>query len=491
MTVIDEIPQVDRLDKMKFLAYRKACAPIYARPETPWKSYCQYIYRDDKNIRIVCPEHQIEIFNFIDESFNKYKCDRIAIEAPWGHAKTQSVSVFYSSRMIGLNPNIRIKLCSANDAIATLRVGANKNLIELNQDYQRVFPKIKQGNKWGESAFRVHGTALTGTDYTMQGGGVNSSVIGGRADQLIFDDPCDMNNSMTEDTRRHTKEKILYTWMSRLAPNGHIIWIGTPWHREDAMQLITKTWRKLKICVSEDVTHLEMFVDGQFIKDLPLWDIWNEERLKKEQRDNERVFNIGFRLIPATDEDATFKHLDDAIKYNTDPYDYEYLGVWGGVDLSTKTRQGTVAELVGITPDMKRVLIEVTYLDDPLKLMALFGKWANDWGSKFNFANVENNALQDVIVDMFKGRADIPIRGFLTGKNKWDLYNGLPVLDTDFANGRLIIPVDHDDIYQDNCPTCRLIRALRLHPFGSETDSIMALWFAYTASKSYKRVLFA
>ena len=166
-----------------------------------WKNYCEYIFRDQDGDRIVCPQHQLEIFNFIEESFAAGH-NKIAIEAPWGHGKTQSVALFYPSRMIGMNPMIRAKICSANDSIATLRVGANKNTIDQNEDYRMVFRNIKHGDKWGESAFRISGALSSSTDYTLQAGGVNSSVIGGRADLLIFDDPCDWNNSATEDTRQ-------------------------------------------------------------------------------------------------------------------------------------------------------------------------------------------------------------------------------------------------------------------------------------------------
>jgi hypothetical protein len=194
-------PSKDRaLNLETFKKYRRAMAVKIAEPAMPWKQYCEYIYRDDKNKRIKCPPHQIEIFKFIDDSFAK-GFDKVAIEAPWGHSKTQSVAVFYASRQIGLNRNIREKICSSNDPIATLRVCANKNIIALNDDYRHVFPHIRPGDKWGESAFRIVGAALSTTDYTMQAGGVNSSVIGGRADLFILDDPCDLNNSMTEEVQ--------------------------------------------------------------------------------------------------------------------------------------------------------------------------------------------------------------------------------------------------------------------------------------------------
>lgn len=466
-------------------------AKYVASPKCSWQDYIQYIFRDQDGKRVICPPHQLEIFEFIEDSFNAGH-QKIAIEAPWGHGKTQSISLFYASRIIGQNPKLRAKICSANDSIATLRVGANKNTIAQNKDYKRVFPYIKAGDKWGESAFRVHGCQAETTDYTMQAGGVNSSVIGGRADLLIFDDPCDAGNSMTEDTRQKTISKIRTMWLSRLSPHGKVIWIGTPWHREDAMAVITKNWQRLKICVSEDVMCLEVYLNDVLVKQLPLWDaVWSRERLLAERKENYKTFNIGFRLIPASDEDATFKHLEQAIRWNTSPDDFEYVGYWGGVDLSTKSRPGTVGIVGGITPNRQRVVIDVFYIDDPVKIKSMLWDWRDRFGSKMHFVNVENNALQDAIVDILKGEHIIPIRGFHTGKNKSDPYIGLPVLDVSFENGSLIIPVEHPKDKECSCGKCRLIRALRLHPFASETDSPMALWFTERAMLNYGRQIMA
>ena len=482
---------MDTFNIKEFIRKRNSLAPYVASPKCSWKDHIEYLHRDQDGKRLKCPPHQIEIFKFIEDTFAAGH-DRCAIEAAWGHGKTQSIGLFYPIRMIGMNPRIRIPLISASESTAILRVGANKNTITNNPDFKRVFPHVKPGDKWGESSFRVAGAQAGATDYTMRAGGVNSSQMGGRGDLIIFDDICDLNNSMTEDMRQKTIAKVRMQWMSRLAPNGRIIAIGTPWHREDAIRVITKQWQRLKICVSEDVMCLEMYVNDKMVKQLPLWDdVWPRKRLLAEQKENFKTFNIGFRLIPASDEDATFKHIEKAIRYNTDPMDYEYVGVWGGFDISTKSRPGTCGQLTGITPTGQRVLIENIYLDDPAKIKDVLWQWREAWGGKLHYVNVENNAIQDALVDILKGHHILPIRGFLTHKNKSDPYLGLPVLDISFENDSLIIPIPHAKDYECNCPRCKMVRAFRLHPFGAETDSVMAVWFSHQASMDYGRQVMA
>lgn len=460
--------------------------------EPCWKQYIEGVFRDDNNKRVVYAEHQGIMFDFIEEGFRLGE-NKQAIMMPWGHGKTQSLGLYYPSFRYGLDPNTRFKICSSNESIATLRVGANKNTIDMNEDYQAIFPHIKQGDKWGESAFRLKGTAVSSTDYTMQAGGVFSSVIGGRADEMLLDDPLDLNNSLTEGNRQKTINSIEKMWLSRVTPDGRVLWIFTPMHREDAAMVITSNWRRLKICVSEDISCLEVYINDNLIKTIPLWEaMWSQERLLKFKEEiGTSAFDAGFRLLPASDEDLTFKHFEQCVRYNCDPHDFEYLAMWGGVDLSTKSRSGTVLELVGITKDMKRVLVDPVYLGDPVKIESVLWDWHNEWGDKIMYANVENNALQDAIADRLQKESPIAIRGFHTGKNKSDPHIGLPGLDVEFENGKWIFPIPHDKGVEDNCAFCRVARAFRLHPFGSETDSVMALWFARNACINYGREVFA
>lgn len=459
--------------------------------EPCWKQYIEGVFRDNKNDRLIFAEHQGIMFEFIHRKLNIENYDRVTIEAPWGHTKTQSIALFYPTFAIGINPRIRIKIISSKDTVATPRVGANRLTIEENSDYQAIFPHIKQGDKWGEQLFRVKGSATSATDYTMEGYGVGSGRMGGRGDLIIFDDICDFDNSMTEDQRNKIRDKIDLQWLSRLAPGGKVINVDTPWNREDGIQQVTRNWQRLQIKVSEDIDCLEIWENGALVKQIQLWDQWPAEKLEEIRKDNYKRFEVGYRLIPATDEDATFRYFDQCVRYNCDPAkDFEYLALWGGVDLSTKTRAGTVMILGGITKEMKRVPIEVIYLDDQRKIEFIFEDWHEKYGSNIMYVNVENNSTQDAIIDRFR-ETPIPIRKFLTGRNKSDPQLGLPALDVEFDNGKWIFPIPHDKGIDDNCEFCKLARAFRLHPYASETDSVMATWFFRNACMNYGRQVFA
>jgi len=464
--------------------------------------FAEFVFRDNEGERITYARHHHFIQDWIDRKFKEgYR--KIAIEAPIHSGKTQLVTQHRVLRDIGLNHRIRIKICSANSKIASDRLQAIRRTIESDEDYQQVFPDVKPehnpGGKysaWSQFALRIEGAPQGSTDATVQSGGVSTSIMGGRADLLLFDDPCDYSNSAMEGQRKRLIDTIQYQWLSRLSGRGYVIWIGTPFHREDAMATLTRTWQRLSLPVAMDYSCFEVKENGKKIAELPLWAgnksyNWDAQKIKQFRKDyTQQLTDASFHLIPYAAGDALFKHFEQTIRWNSNPRNIEFDAIYGGIDWSTKTRAGTVIALIGITPDKKRIPIDIRILRDPTMVTTHMFDINATYGDKIQFVYAENNALQDALVDtLMHKNTGVPIRPWRTGMKKMHPYEGLPAMDAQFENNMWEYHIPHPEPF-DDCPFCQLAHQITLFPNGNETDALMALYFAMEAGKAFGRAVF-
>lgn len=184
------------------------------------------------------------------------------IQAPWGHGKSAGLVVPLSAWLIGANPNLRIKIVCSSKELAVERVGAIKTVLTSPQ-YRHVFPHVRQGGRWTADEVTVARSGLS-SDPTLQAKSVFGKGVGKRADVLIFDDVVDQINSLEPGQRKKVRDVTSNTWMSRLTPQGRVLWIATPWHTDDAtMHIMTRpNWAFLIQSVNEEVTEIDQTVHG-------------------------------------------------------------------------------------------------------------------------------------------------------------------------------------------------------------------------------------
>jgi hypothetical protein len=101
--------------------------------------------------------------------------------------KTEQITVGRILWEIGKNPNIRIKLATESEKLATDILSRISETILSNTRYQEVFPHIKKSKrqKWTRSALTVERDEPH-KDKTLEAAGVLTSATGGRAD-LCYD----------------------------------------------------------------------------------------------------------------------------------------------------------------------------------------------------------------------------------------------------------------------------------------------------------------
>lgn len=145
---------------------------------------------------------------------------------------TSSFAVPLLAWILGRDPNKRIKVVTNDDASATKRVNFVKQVVESGT-YKQVFPGITRGEKWTDHELYLKrlGHAV---DPSIHARGIFTTGIGGRADICLFDDVVDQSNSLDAEMRLKVLNRLEQTWLTRLEPDGHVLYIGTLWHMDDA-----------------------------------------------------------------------------------------------------------------------------------------------------------------------------------------------------------------------------------------------------------------
>ena len=221
---------------------------------------------------------------------------------------------------------------------------------------------------------------------------------------------------------------------------------------------------------------------------LPLWERWNKKRLLNKLKEIGTVnFNRGFRQIPFDDENKWFPHFSQCVHYGIKWQDIvkDDWRRYTGVDISSKTRPGTVIFTIAVSPEFIKTPVDIRVLNNPVKLAdVLIDVYEKH---KPDIIMVENNAVQDVILDMLKLSTSrrLPLKPFTTGKQKFNPEIGLPSLDVEFENGQWFIAIESkpEPTMSSQNPWVRFLREFENAPYYESTDIIMAAWFAREAAK--------
>lgn len=188
------------------------------------------------------------------------------IVAPWGHGKTEQVIIARILWRLGQNQNMRIKMISNTDDNASIRILAIERYIEQNADLKLVFPNLRQDKRgvWSSERFQVMRTAHS-KDASLEGFGIISTRgLGSRADEIFFDDVCDLKD-ITEPSTRDKKDHAFFkTWMSRRVDGAPVTYIATAWHDKDLTHRLraNPNWSFLWMGVSDDCERINCELYG-------------------------------------------------------------------------------------------------------------------------------------------------------------------------------------------------------------------------------------
>lgn len=164
------------------------------------------------------------------------KKDRICVNMPPRHGKSQLVSIYFPAWFIGRHPNKKVLMVSHTTDLAVDFGRKVRNLID-SDSYRKIFPTVglasdsKSAGRWNTNV---------GGEYFACG--VGSALAGRGADLLLVDDPHNEQDIINGnfDVFDKAYEWFTYGARTRLMPGGRVAIIQTRWHLDDLTGRVLK-----------------------------------------------------------------------------------------------------------------------------------------------------------------------------------------------------------------------------------------------------------
>jgi len=197
--------------------------------------------------------------------------DRVCVNMPPRHGKSQMVSIYFPAWFMGKYPNKKVLMVSHTTDLAVDFGRKVRNIID-SDDYKLVFPNValasdsKSAGRWNTSA---------GGEYFACG--VGSALAGRGADLLLVDDPHNEQDIINGnfDVFDKAYEWFTYGARTRLMPGGRVAIVQTRWHQNDLTGRVTNDMRANEGSDQYEVIEFPAIVDteqsdGSIIQK-PLW----------------------------------------------------------------------------------------------------------------------------------------------------------------------------------------------------------------------------
>ena len=168
------------------------------------------------------------------------KINRLIINMPPRHTKSEFASYLLPAWMVGRNPKLKIIQATHTGELA-VRFGRKAKTLIDSEDYSKIF----------ETSLREDSQAA-GRWETAQGGeyfaaGVGGAITGRGADLLIIDDPHSEQDAMSLNAFDNAYEWYTSGPRQRLQPGGQIVLVMTRWSKKDLTGVLLDNQKKLKV----------------------------------------------------------------------------------------------------------------------------------------------------------------------------------------------------------------------------------------------------
>jgi phage terminase large subunit-like protein len=237
---------------------------------------------------------------------------KLLIIAPPGTAKSTWLSQILVTWFLGKHPDKHLMFFTSSDPMAQLFDGFVELTLAQNTKHAEVFPQAEArpntDRGWSGDGRFLMGSPMNQKDPAYRAVGFGTSIIGGRADAIILDDPMTQEGASSEIEQAKARAYFDATINTRLHPTeGWCIAIMTRWHQADlAAYLSDPTKGGFDTVV---MPALALSSDG----DTYPWgeSVWPErlpvEFLKKERRRNPAWFETTYQGDPTSLGGSVFK----------------------------------------------------------------------------------------------------------------------------------------------------------------------------------------
>ena len=288
----DEVQEIDKL--VNELNTRKKNEQAY----NDLIAFCQHMQKDYK----VGRHHRLLANMLMDiEQGNK---DRICVNIPPRHGKSQLVSIMFPAWFLGRNPNKKVMMVSHTTDLAVDFGRKVRNLINTDE-YKQIFPTVelaidsKSAGRWNTN---------TGGEYYACG--IGSSIAGRGADLLLVDDPHSEQDVINGNFEVFEKAYDWFTFgaRTRLMPGGRVAIIQTRWHMDDLTGRVTKDMSQNSQSDQYEVVEFPAILQ---IKDVekPLWPAFFDLEALHRTKASMPVFqwNAQYQQQPTAEEASIIK----------------------------------------------------------------------------------------------------------------------------------------------------------------------------------------
>ena len=257
---------------------------------------------------IVGKHHRILADMLMDiEQGNK---DRICVNIPPRHGKSNLVSIMYPAWFLGRNPNKKVMMVSHTTDLAVDFGRKVRNLI-ATEEYATIFPTVKLAID-SKSAGRWN-TNVGGEYYAC---GIGSSIAGRGADLLLVDDPHSEQDVINGNFEVFAKAYDWFTFgaRTRLMPGGRVAIIQTRWHMDDLTGRVTKDMTQNERADQYEIVEFPAILDIEDeetgdIVEKPLWpEFFDLEALLRTKASMPTFqWNAQYQQEPTAEEAALVK----------------------------------------------------------------------------------------------------------------------------------------------------------------------------------------
>lgn len=417
---------------------------------------------------------------------------RSVMLAPVGHGKTTGLR----HRLlweIGRNPNIQIAYVSATERHPKKVARAMKSEIERNRRVRYTFPHLRRGAVWTSTEFEVQRTTRDPDPTFQLFGAFSQSVLGSRADFVVFDDLCNDSNTLTEYARERMDEWVAEV-ISRLKPTARVMAIGHIWHDHDQLQRWSrlKNWgyKRYEATSPDPETGEPAILPDGTPSGIPLAPQVMSLADIREKADDLKIVRTLMMLYNrlASRQLGRFKQswFDRCLERGKGlGFLTKAIGapMYTGVDLGHRKTPGsdlTVLFTIAVLPDGTRQIVDIrSGLWRGPEILHQLKQVYHCFGSQIA---VENNGAQQYILDFAEDLMALPVRPHHTGVNKHDLAHGIESLGVEMSQGRWMLPCSE---HLEPLPEVMkfINECLTYDPTRHTGDRLIAAWIAREAAR--------
>ena len=277
----------------------------------------------------------------IADQFNRLArgdINRLIINMPPRHTKSEFSSFLLPAWMIGKNPKLKI-IQTTHTAELAVRFGRKAKTLIDSEDYRKIFnTRLREDSQ------------AAGRWETDQGGeyfaaGVGGAITGRGADLLIIDDPHSEQDALNPEALERAYEWYTSGPRQRLQPGGKIVVVMTRWSVKDLTAQLIKSSAETKADQWELIEFPAILPDNQ-----PVWpEYWKLSELESVKASlSVQKWNAQWMQNPTAEEGSIIKRewwrvwdkpyipaLDHVIQsYDTaflkkETADYSAITTWG------------------------------------------------------------------------------------------------------------------------------------------------------------------